>query len=152
MGAAYSINIKKHIRILEKTLLMIEEMKVLLQYLNIPVNEIINTLCRKDYLKELEYLEKCRLYLCDGTDFPAAWKNSLHGTSHLYKSAEIERLLHLGQNLGVSNTDNQLKMLELQTNYFEEFLLQAKNKCKKYGNIAVTLGALTGCIIFIVII
>ena len=152
MGAVYSIKLKKRVVLLEKTLLMLEEMKVLFKYLNMPVNEMLKRLSEKDYFTELSFLHKCCNDLMHGVDFPLAWKASLENSSHLYKSAETDKLLHLGQNLGASSTENQIKILDLQTEYFEEFLELAKSKYKKQGNTAIILSALTGCMIFIVII
>ena len=152
VGAVYSIKLKKRVDILEKTLLMLEEMKMLLKYLNVPVNEMLKKLCEKDYLSELSFLYECSFELQQNRDFPVAWRDSLENSSHLYKSAEIDRLLQLGQNLGASDAENQIKLLDLQTVYFEEYLDIAKNKYKKQGNTALTLSALAGCMIFIVII
>ena len=131
---------------------MLEELKIQLQYLNMPVYEMLNITGQKEYLSDLEYLSLCGSELKNGKDFPEAWKNSLEKYSQLYKREEKERLLQLGANLGTSNTESQINILTMQINCFDEFLQKAKNKLKKYGNMSTALGVLSGCMIFIIVI
>ena len=152
MGAISSIKLKNHISILEKTLLMLEDMKIQLNYLNVPIYDLLTNLNDKEYLKELFYLKECCRNLEQGIDFPSAWKNSIESTFHLYKTEEKERLLQLGLNLGTSSTENQLNILNLQIVYFAEFLDNAKIKSKKYGSTITALGVLFGCMVFILVI
>ncbi len=152
MGVIYSIKLKKRVSIVHETLIMLEEMKVLLQYLNIPVYEMLMQISNKDYLRDLDFIAECCRQMSAGTDFPMAWKDALKSTDQLYKTEEIEKLLQLGENLGTSNAENQLKFLNLQTTCFETFLKTAEDKNKKYSTTAITLSTLTGCMIFILIL
>lgn len=131
---------------------MLEEMKIQLNYLNIPMYELLNHISNKAYLKELSFLEDCRNNLERGEDFPIAWKSAIENTLHLYKTDEKARLLQLGENLGTSSTENQLNILNVQIVYFNEFLENAKFKSKKYGNTVTAIGVLSGCMVFILVI
>lgn len=151
-GAAYSTKLKKRVILLEKTIMMLEEMKIIMQYLNSPVYEMLEALSKKDYMKEFDYIHRCCYQLSSGIDFPVAWENAVNSTVLIYKTQEKERLLQIGENLGISNTKTQLDFLNMQTLYFQEYLLKAKAQCKKYGNSSTVLGALLGCMIFILVI
>ena len=125
---------------------------MLLQYLNIPVYEMLMQISEKDYLKELCFIKECCSLMADGTDFPVAWRNALISANQLYKREEKEKLLQLGENLGTSNAENQLKILNMQTSYFETFLQSAEENNKKYSTMVITLSVLFGCMVFILII
>ena len=151
-GVIYSTKLKRRISLLEKTIMMLVEMKILLEYLNTPVCDLIIMTRSKDYLKDLKFLDVCYGYIELGKDFPAAWKESLESTPTLYMTQEKERLLQLGANLGTSNKESQINIISLQIVSFEDFLIKAKNKHKKYSGTATTLGVLSGCMIFILVI
>ncbi len=131
---------------------MIREMKIQLEYLNMPVYDILKEVKSKAYLSDLVFLENCSDMIKNGSDFPTAWKISIENTSLCYKRNEKDRLLHLGMNLGASNTESQLSILDMHSLYFDEFLSKAKAKKQKQGNLSVALAALMGCMIFILII
>lgn len=151
-GVIYSINLKKRIKLLEKTILMIHEIKIQLEYLNMPVYEIINEVKSKKYLNELNFINECSKLVISGLDFPTAWENSVINTSLNYKRTEKDILLHLGLNLGVSNAESQIDMLNIHLKHFNDFLEKAKIKNQKYGSLSMLLGALSGSMIFILII
>ena len=152
MGVICSTKLKKHITTLEKTLVMLEEMKIQLSFLNVPVYDLLCSISEREYLRELSYLKECCKNISMGADFPNEWKKAVEKTSHLYKTDERERLLQLGSNLGASCTENQICILNMQIAYFGEFLDNAKNKNRKYGNTFTVLGALLGCMVFLLVI
>lgn len=152
MGVAYSVKLNKRIVLLEKTVLMIREMKVQLEYLNLPVYELVNEIESKKYLSDLSFLKECIIRIENNYDFPVAWELSIEESPLYYKRIEKDKLLHLGGNLGRSDIENQINMLNVQLTHFEEFLKSAKIQKQKYGNMSVTLALLSGCMIFIMII
>ena len=151
-GVICSIKLKKRVTLLEKTIVMLEELKIQIQFLNMPVYEMLETTGKKEYLSNLDYLSVCCEEMKKGKDFPEAWKLSIVNTLQLYKREEKERLLQLGTNLGTSNTESQINIIDSQMVSFDEFLTKAKNSSMKYSNMATLLGVLSGCMIFIVLI
>ena len=138
--------------LIEKTLLMLEEMKILIEYLNMPIYEMLTSISGKEYLGQLNFIAICADEISKGVDFPKAWKYSLSLSCLQYKTQEKEKLLQLGENLGASNKENQVNILSLHSAYFCEYLQKAKDKRKKYGSMASIIGVLSGCMIFILII
>ena len=151
-GVAYSVKLKQRVDLLEKTKLMIEDMKIQLKFLNLPVYDILSNIANKDYLKKLTYIRDSCERLESGEDFRTAWQTAIKSTHLPYKREETEGLLHIGINLGTSDTENQLSILSLNSGYFDECIAKAKLEEKKYGNLTATLGALAGCSIFILLL
>ncbi len=131
---------------------MLQEMKVQFEYLNLPVYELICEFNSKEYLHELSYLRNCHSLIQNGYDFPVAWEQSIENSPLYYKRNEKDKLLHLGSNLGRSDTENQINLLNVHLKDFQDFLEKAKNQKQNQGNLSVTLGTLAGCMIFIMII
>ena len=151
-GVAYSVKLKQRVDLLEKTKLMIEDMKIQLKFLNLPVYDILSNIANKDYLKKLTYIRDSCERLDSGEDFRTAWQTAIKSTHLPYKREETEGLLHIGMNLGTSDAENQLSILSLNSGYFDECIAKAKLEEKKYGNLTATLGALAGCSIFILLL
>jgi stage III sporulation protein AB len=152
VGAAYSIKLKKHVTLLENTLLMLQDIKIQLQYLNMPLYELLLEIKTKKYFSEIKFIDECNKLIVSGVDFPDAWKNSVCTNPQYYKREEIYKLLHLGENLGSCNIENQLIIMDLHISYFHDFLEKAKSKQHKYGNMILILSVLSGCMIFIMVI
>ena len=148
VAGVYSVNLKKHVALLNKTINMLSEMKVQLEYLNMPVFDMINKINKSI---DLDFLSECLDMISDGKDFPEAWKSSVNHAI-CYKSEEKNELLQLGSNLGTSNRDNQIEIICMHKTAFEEFLNKAKTKEQKYGKLSITLGTLMGCMFFIMVI
>ena len=152
MGVAYSDRIRKRVVLLEKTKLMIEEIKLQIKFLNLPVYDILKNLSEKDHLKTLKFVEESCKLIDKSVDFHIAWQETLKRTSLPYKREEMDKLLHIGLNLGTSDSENQLSMLSLNSEYFDEYIRKAKLEEKKYGKLSTTLGILSGCSVFILLI
>ena len=148
VAGVYSVNLKKHVALLNKTINMLSEMKVQLEYLNMPVFDMINKINKST---GLDFLSECIELISEGNDFPTAWETSVNHAIY-YKSAEKNELLQLGSNLGTSNRDNQIEIICMHKTAFEEFLIKAKTKEQKYGKLSITLGTLMGCMFFIMVI
>lgn len=137
--------------LLERTLMMISEMKVRLKYLNMPVYDLISFISENKTIGKIDFLCRCSMLVSEGEDFPVAWKEALSCTSQ-YRREEKDDLLQLGLNLGTSNTENQIELLSVHKQNFEIFLKNARAKEQKYGKMSITLSTLFGCMLFITMI
>lgn len=151
-GAAYSIKLSKRIVLLEKTLLMLQEMEVQIEYLNLPLLALISEIGSRDYLRDLSFLSECRSSVNSGMDFPEAWEQAVKNSVLNYKREEKDKLLQLGANLGRTDTENQISLLNMHISNFREFLDIAKKQKLKYGSLSFNAGFLLGCMIFVMII
>ncbi|MGN0485616.1 MAG: stage III sporulation protein AB [Acutalibacteraceae bacterium] len=152
MGVSYSHKLKKRSVMLENTGLMIDQMKIRLEYLSLPINELVSDLASTQLGRELPFLLRCQESMTGGDDFPEAWQSALEKEALPYSAEEKEKLLQLGSNLGTSDLKGQLSLMEIYSDFFSEYTQIAKSKEKKYGNTAVVLGTLIGSMFFIILI
>lgn len=150
-ATAYSANLKKHVTLLNNTLAMISHIKVQLEYLNMPICDIIRKLCSNKSAARPEFLSDCEKLISKGVDFPVAWESSVVQASY-YKTDEKSDLLQLGANLGTSNKENQIEIIASHKKAFEAFETRAREKEQKYSKLSVALAALIGCMFFITVI
>lgn len=152
LGLNYANNLKKRMKLLEETHLMIKQIKIETEYLKLPLYEMLIKISSFESFRELDYIVKCCELIDKGEDFPVAWRSSLKRTKLKYKSDEKEKLMLLGGSLGSTDISGQLTILSVYENYFNDFALNAKEKERKYSNISITLGVLFGSMMFIIII
>ena len=131
---------------------MLQEMKIQLEYLNMPVYEMLYRMKSNEYFSKLKFLGECCTLVEAGYDFPKAWKRALENNPLYYMKEEKEKLLHLGTILGTSDQSNQIDIISIHSQHFEAFLKNAKITQQKYGNMSLIISALIGCMIFIIVI
>lgn len=148
---AYSANLKKRVALMNNTIAIIYYIKVQLEYLNMPVCDIIRKLCSNKSVTKPEFLSECEKLISEGVDFPVAWESSVVQASY-YKTDEKSELLHLGANLGTSNKENQIEIISSHKSAFEAFEIKAREKEQRYSKLSVALSALIGCMFFITVI
>lgn len=127
-------------------------MRVETEYLNLSAQEILFRLSDSSEFRDIDYIDNIRMLITHGEDFPVAWRQSIKRTSVNYKTDEKDKLLQLGENFGTSDIKNQISMLEMYENYFIEFISQAKIEYNKQAKTAIGVGALVGCMLFILLI
>lgn len=148
LGIAISLHFKKREEILEKTLLFIKNIKTDLSYSNLPLGAIIEKYAKNEYFSSPDFLSLCLNKIKDEEDIPDAWKESVEAEK-LFSKREKEKLISLGMFLGSSGLDEQLNMLELYENYFQDFYSKAHENTQKYSKTAIITGTFLGFGIFV---
>ncbi len=152
LGVDYAHNLKRRVTLFEETKLLIGHMKIEIEFLQLPVYDLLCKISISGQYKDFDFISECCELVKRGTDFPAAWKTAVDNSSMKYKTQEKSKLLLLGENLGKSDLKGQLTHLDIYYSYFDEFAKQAKNKMKKYAGLTPTLGFLSGFMLFILLI
>ncbi len=152
LGVAYAHKLKNRTALLENTKYLINRIKIETEFLHLPVQDILFKLMKASQLKSIDFIAEACCLLEKGEDFPAAWKMAVECSLLNYKIEEKEKLLQLGQSFGTSDIKNQIMMLETYEDYFDEFILKAKNLYLKQAKTSSLLGCLVGCMIFILLI
>lgn len=140
------------VSLIEKTKLFIEGIKIEIEYTCSSLPLIIEKFSSQDNFDCLDFLKLCQKKLHEGVDFPCAWKNSVLQSSSLYLKDEKDKLINLGQVLGTSDLNGQLSLLSMYSNYFDEFLTEAKKQKDKYSNMSVSLGVFVGLAVFVLVL
>lgn len=131
---------------------MINKLKIGTEFLGLSSQSIIENILCSQQLSKLDFIGETISLITAGEDFPKAWHKAVCNTSLDYKTEEKNNLLHMGENLGTSDMKNQITMLEMHENTFSEFIAEAKSKYAKQAKTATMLGALSGCLLFIILI
>lgn len=152
LGLTCAHNLSVRSTLLEKTKILIQQMIIETNYLNLPLYELLLKLNNLSQFKEFDFIVLCFEYIEAGFDFPIAWKKAIENSALKYKSAEKEKLLLLGEQIGKTDLDGTIKILKMYELYFDEFSKTAKTNFDKYGRLSVVTGALVGCMLFISII
>ena len=148
----YAHRLKSRIALLEKTLRLINKLKVGTEFLGLSAYEILKSISDSEQLPELDYIDTTKALISKGADFPVAWKKALKDSSQEYTSEEKDMLLNLGENLGTSDIKNQVAMLEMYEKSFCEYINTAKSRYSKQAKTVSLSTALVGCMLFISLI
>ena len=82
----FSLRLRKRAEILDKTYSLLNEIKILMEYCCLPVNELIDTVFEKDCYQRT-FISQCKKQLSEGDDFPVAWSDAVK-CSDIYKKEE----------------------------------------------------------------
>lgn len=152
MGMSFARELKMRREMLEQTLLMIKQIKIEIEFLHLPLFEMVQKISRSDSFKSLDYLDFCCKFVSCGADFPIAWQKALNETKLKYTVTEKDKLLLLGESLGSTDAKGQISIINVYERFFDESASLAKEKEKKYSNLYIALGILFGLMMFILII
>lgn len=132
--------------------MMIDEMKIQIEYLHLPLSELVTYLANSEIYYSLSFLTECKIQLEKGRDFPLAWNFSVKNSKCNYSSGEKEKLCELSKVLGSSDVKGQISILKLYSETFEKFSLSAIETHRKYANLIIACFAFLGCTIFVLLI
>lgn len=152
IGVMNTLRLKSRVRVLNKTLLMLNQFKTEIEFLNQPLPSILKKFSRCQLFAELDFIGICFNYLAQARDFPSAWSIAVAESKLPYNKQEKERLSQLSLVLGTSDIAGQSRTLELYIEYFKQYCSDAAEKEKKYGNLSVVSWAFIGCLVFVITI
>ncbi|MGN1443155.1 MAG: stage III sporulation protein AB [Acutalibacteraceae bacterium] len=145
-----SLRLRKRADILDKTYSLLNEMKIMLEYYCLSVNELIDAAYEKSCYQKT-FIIQCKKLLTDGNDFPVAWSASVESAG-IYKKEEKQKLIQLGEFLGTSDLESQLTVMQMYITDFDEFRKDAQNKRKKYADTSIFVGAFCALGLFVMMV
>ncbi len=95
------------------------------------------------------------LCICEYDSFADCWCESLklfNLEKKLFSNEEIKLLISFGRNFGYGDTDEQIELIRVTTEYFEEFEKNAAAEVLKQGKLKLMLPIYAGAVICILII
>lgn len=152
LGLAYAHRLKERMELLEKTKLLINQIKIETEFLQLPAADLINKLSLNSQFSHIDFIISSKEMLEQGADFPDVWQKAIDNSSLSYKIEEKEKLLLFGKSFGTCDIENQITLIKIYENYFDEFYQNAKNKYSKHAKSSALLGTLIGCMLFILLI
>lgn len=150
LSLIYVKQIKNHTNAIKQCVLLIENIKILIEYKNLTVDEIFETVCSTENYDLLFFLNEIR---CGIDEYYTTIKNIFSSNKVLscFDAEDIEHLKGFFSMLGRSDTNGQILNCELYKNLFEKKYLQLENnensKCKSTFTLVLGVGLLFSIIV-----
>lgn len=149
LGMRVSFRLKKRTEILESVEIFISAVSLEIEFISLPVFEILRKISVFDSCKSLDFISFCLDEMEKGEDFRNSWIKGIDQSALPFKREEKEKLKSLGSLIGTSDTDGQKNILSLYGSYFSTFRNIAQMEYDKYGKTSITLSVVMGLGIFI---
>lgn len=137
--------IKNHSKSVMQLILLIENIKILIEYKNMNISEIFNVLCSSDCYSLLTFLDK----ISSGLSEYQETVNIIFSNKNLnnaFDQDDVEYMKNFFSMLGTSDTNGQIVNCNLYKNIFEKKYLQLdlaeKSKCKCVSTLLIGFGML----------
>ncbi len=148
-GIMMSLRLKKRCVFLSEILLLISQLGLEIEFINLPVLEILKKIESGECCRNLDFITVCIDNVSMGEDFFYSWKKGVEASCLPMKKEEREKLESLGSMLGTSDSSGQRAILSLYESYFSAFYDKARLAEEKYAKMYVTLSVVTGVGVFI---
>ncbi|MBQ7861254.1 MAG: stage III sporulation protein AB [Clostridia bacterium] len=150
-GMMISSRLKKRVEILEAVEIFISSVSLEIEFVSLPVYEILRKTACFEGCKELDFIGHCLSKMEGGEDFKSSWAAGVELSALPFKREEKEKLKSLGALIGTSDAEGQRAMLSLYGSYFSFFSDNARKECEKYGRTGISLSVLLGLGILILL-
>ncbi len=133
---------------------MLSAIRSRLEFICIPVYDLLDALSDDRRLKNLEFIKICRSKCKEGEPFPSAWAVAVESSAarcHL-SGPDIAMLCEFGQSIGTTDLNGQLAVCELYTGLFNERLEGYRTTKAKYTGVLPPLGFLGGLAVSVLLI
>lgn len=151
-GVMLSSRLKKRAVFLCETVMFISQVSMEIEFISLPLFEILKKIAGGDCCKSLDFISMCIENRKNGDDFSVCWETAVEASLLPMKKEERQKLKSLSGLLGTSDINGQKKMLSLYSSYFTAYYEKAVKENEKYGKMCVTLSAVMGTGIFILLI
>lgn len=151
-GVMMSLRLKKRCVFLSETLLFISQVSLEIEFVNLPVFDILRKIESDGCCRSLDYIGLCVGKMQSGKALLSSWNESVEQSALPLKREEREKLKNLGSMLGTSDAQGQRAVLSLYKSYFTVYYEKALLEYEKYARTCVTLGIAAGVGFFILII
>ncbi|MGN1193955.1 MAG: stage III sporulation protein AB [Acutalibacteraceae bacterium] len=150
VSVVISLKIRKRAEVLEATYLLLNEIKLTLEYSCLPMYELICLLGEKNSYSQT-FMPECKKQIDGGMDFPDAWETSVNNACILHNE-EKQKLLQLGTFLGTSDLKSQISVIDMYIISFDEYRKEARLKSKKYADTCIYVGVFCALGLFVMMI
>ena len=140
---------KKRIIILRQFLLLLEAVQTQISFINTDLFSLFSYLSENKSLDELTFVNKCFESLSETDNFELLWTDCVNNFKSPLTKDDSAIILSFGTQLGKSDTEGQIRNCQIHKCQIENQITDAEEKYKKYGNLYLKLGVLSGFLIVI---
>lgn len=142
--------LRKRVTVLEETVYLLNALMSEIRFSKISIIAILSSLSEETSVKNLDFLKRFSDFDLYG-DFHKEWHKAITVFPY-YKNEEKAKMLQLGSFLGTTDTDSQIKTINLYFTYFEGYRENAKSEYDKYGKVSSLFGLFVGASVFILLL
>lgn len=148
-GINKGLALSEKVRILEKTLYFLNDIRCLIEYKEETIYSIFLKYSESEKAFP-EYIKKCKGYM-ENSDFPTAWNRAV---SEIKIIDEKDRycLYEFGDKLGQTEKSNQLRMIDYSISRLSQSLLEKREKEKTDKKLYYFIGISSGLVLMLLII
>ncbi len=128
---------------LRKFIIMLDEMSVLIRFRATRTRDLIDELSKQENLSNFVFLNLLTDFMDMEDDINISWKTAASRTLFLTRS-DKDILIGVGEQIGSTDVDGQLSMLELSRMLAEKNLNQAEDEYRTKGRMLRTVWMLCG--------
>lgn len=146
IGFSISGRFEKRVKQLELSLIMLQKIKVYLEFEKTPTRTIIKNLAKSQSLEGLVFLKKCDEMLEDNINFPVVWMESLElsKTELAFEEDDYMALAQLSEVIGAYDAIAQTGGISILEKQIKAQLEDATEKNKTTGKLYRSLGVMGG--------
>ncbi len=150
-GTAISSCLKMRVHQLEKLVAMLTEAEILIRFRAMRINEIITELSKQESFKNFIFLSVLNDCISDNNNIHESWRFAAENAIFLNEN-DKRILLSVGEQIGSTDIDGQLSMLELNKSLVQRNLSEAEENLHVKGKMLKTVWGLCGLAAGIMII
>lgn len=152
VGMNLSLRLKKRRNFLAETIVFFTTAIVEIEYINLPVTDILKKIKNSGVCKQLDFIDGCIEKTENGEDFNVAWAESVRQSVLPFTREERGKLVSIGELIGTSDAQGQLSILTLFKDSFAQYYTKAEASYLKYGRICITVSGFFGMGVFVIML
>ncbi len=147
-GTGKSAKLRNSVTECDRTSRMLESISIMIRYNNYEITRILREVSSE---KNCPQYIRCASELMDnGIDFHLAWREAVENS--VADISERELMLRFGNELGLSDTEGQMKLIEGVLAEISDIKAERADSYKRYGRVYRSVGLLFGLMAGVLII
>lgn len=145
-GLFAALHLKQRVKTLTLTVELLTFLQSRIRYTAAPLSALLCEAAAQERFAALLFLQQTAALLTQGQTVPQAWQNGVRSRERQdgLTSEDQTLLLHIGDDLGRTDTSGQTAHLALYYQQLEQTLVTARDTAKTKGTLYRTLGLCAG--------
>lgn len=154
IGFAVSKRFQNRVKQLESMAVMLQRIRVYLEYEQTPTKLLIQKLSQSESLSDLCFLKRCAEKMGENPNFAIAWQESIRKvkTQLALEEEDYDILMQLAELLGVYDVQAQISGILVLETMVKQQIEEATEQYKTMGKLYRSLGVLGGIAVAILVV
>ncbi|MCQ2469267.1 MAG: stage III sporulation protein AB [Ruminococcus sp.] len=147
-GISKSAGLRNSVGECDHTNSMLESISIMIRYNNYEIPRILSEVCLEKNCPQ--YVRETAELVDKGMDFHLAWRMAVE--KYVTDAAECEIMMRFGNELGLSDTEGQMKLIEGISAQISDIKAERAEKYHRYGRVYRAVGLLFGLMAGVILI